>query len=180
MNNQNENKYLFRVAQKAFKAKNMLNIESNIEATKNEPTINYYSFLTDVIFLKIANGVNSNNKFTYDVRNQVVMQMDFDEIRQFMYGCKEIYKTGKTDYKNFTDPNLTSSSSGNKKELTLGELNGNFFVNISSGNTKYSYNFTSYGFLSFIDTLECISDETERILYNYQRKNDYKIKFDSK
>ena len=181
MNNETNNKILFRVAQKAFKAKNMLNIESNIEATKNEPTSNYYSFLTDVIFLKIATGVNpSGNRYTYDTKNQVIMQMDFDEIRQFMYGCKEIYKTGKTDYKNFTDPNLTSSSSGNKKELTLGELNGNFFVNISSGNTKYSYNFTSYGFLSFIDTLECISDETERILYNYQRKNDYKIKFGGK
>ena len=180
MNNQNENKYLFRVAQKAFKAKNMLNIESNIEATKNEPTINYYSFLTDVIFLKIANGVNSNNKFTYDVRNQVVMQMDFDELRQFMYACKEIYKTGKSDYRNYTDPNLTSSSIGNKKELTLGFTGGNYFVNIASGKSKYQHNFTSYGFLSFIDTLQCISDETERILYNYQRNNDYKIKFDSK
>jgi hypothetical protein len=38
MNNETNNKILFRVAQKAFKAKNMLNIESNIEATKNEPT----------------------------------------------------------------------------------------------------------------------------------------------
>ena len=71
MNYQNENKYLFRVAQKAFKAKNMLNIESNIEATKNEPTSNYYSFLTDVIFLKIT------QKDTFKTKNQIVMQMDF-------------------------------------------------------------------------------------------------------
>ena len=181
MNNQNDNKYLFRVAQKAFKAKNMLNIESNIEATKNEPTSNYYSFLTDVIFLKIATGVNpSGNRYTYDTKNQVIMQMDFDEIRQFMYGCKELYKTGKTNYKNYTDPNLTSSSVGNKKELTMAMSNGVFFVNIASGTLNHSFNFNAYGFLSFIDTLECISDETERILYNYQRKNDYKIKFDSK
>lgn len=180
MNNQNTNKYLFRVAQKAFKGKNMLNIESNIEAIKNSPEINYYNYLADVIFFKIALGTHSNGKYTYDVNNQIVMQMDFDEIRQFMYACKEIYKTGKSDYRNYTDPNLTSSSSGSKKELTLGFTGGNYFVNISSGNTKYSHNFTTYGFLSFIDTLECISDETERILYNYQRKNDYKIKFESK
>lgn len=108
------------------------------------------------------------------------MQMDFDEIRQFMYACKEIYKTGKSDYKNYTDPNLTASSIGSKKELTLGFTGGNYFINISSGNLKYSHNFTTYGFLSFIDTLECISNETERILYNYQRKNDYKIKFEAK
>ena len=171
MNNETNNKILFRVAQKAFKAKNMLNIESNIEATKNEPTSNYYSFLTDVIFLKIT------QKDTFKTKNQIVMQMDFDEIRQFMYGCKELYKTGKTNYKNYTDPNLTSSSVGNKKELTVAMSNGVFFVNISSGTIIYSFNFTAYGFLSFIDTLECISDETERILYNYQRKNDYRIKF---
>lgn len=180
MNNRNTNKYLFRVAQKAFKGKNMLNIESNIEAIKNSPEINYYTYLSDVIFFKIASGVTSHGKYTYDVNNQVVMQMDFDEVRQLMYGCKELYKTGKTDYKNYTDPNLTSSSSGNRKELTLGLSNGIFFVNISSGNQKYSQNFTSYGFLSFIDTLESISDETERILYNYQRKNDYKIKTEGK
>ncbi len=54
MNNQNELKHLFRVAQKAFKAKIMLNIESNIEATKNSPELNYYSFLEDVIFFKIT------------------------------------------------------------------------------------------------------------------------------
>ena len=180
MNNNIQIKVLFRVAQKAFKAKNMLNIESNIEATKNEPTSNYYSYITDVIFLKIALGVNSNGKYTYDTKNQIVMQMDFDEIRQFMYGCKELYKTGKTNYKNFTDPGLTSTSVGNKKELTLAMSNDSFFINIASGTLKYSYNFTSYGFLSLIDTLECISDETERILYNYQRKNDYKIKFGGK
>ena len=100
MNNETNNKILFRVAQKAFKAKNMLNIESNIEATKNEPTSNYYSFLTDVIFLKIATGVNpSGNRYTYDTKNQLVMQMNFDDLRQLMYACKELYKTGKSNYK---------------------------------------------------------------------------------
>ena len=59
MNNRNTNKYLFRVAQKAFKGKNMLNIESNIEAIKNSPEINYYTYLSDVIFFKIASGVTS-------------------------------------------------------------------------------------------------------------------------
>jgi hypothetical protein len=180
MNKQSDTKHLFRVAQKAFKAKNMINVESNIEATKNNPEHNYYSFLEDVIFFKIAPGTKSTEKYTYNTKNQIVMQMNFDDLRQLMYGCKELYKTGKTDYKNYTDPNLTSTSTGNRKELSLGRLEGAYFVNITSGETKYSFNFNTYSFLSFIDSLKIISDETERILYTYQRKNDYKIKFNVK
>lgn len=179
MNNQKELKHLFRVAQKAFKAKIMLNIEANIEATKNSPDLNYYSFLEDVIFFKLAPGTQGNGRYTYDTKNQLVMQMNFDDLRQLMYACKELYKTGKSNYKNYTDPGLTSTAVGNKKELSLGIGEGTYFINMSSGNIKLSFNFNTYAFLSFIDTLESIADETERILYTYQRKNDYKIKFDS-
>jgi hypothetical protein len=178
MNNQKELKHLFRVAQKAFKAKNMLNIESNVEATKNGPELNYYSFLEDVIFFKLVPGIQGNGRYTYDTKNQLVMQMNFDELRQLMYACKELYKTGKSNFKNYTDPVLTSTATGNKKELSLGIGEGTYFINMSSGNIKLSFNFNTYSFLSFIDTLESIADETERILYTYQRKNDYKIKFD--
>ena len=40
----------------------MLNIESNIEATKNSPELNYYSFLEDVIFFKLAPGTQGNGR----------------------------------------------------------------------------------------------------------------------
>lgn len=173
----NEQKTLFRVAQKAFKAKTMINIESNIEATKNSPELNYYSFLEDVIFFKLVPGLHSNGRYTFDVKNQLVMQMNFDELRQLMYACKELYKNGKSNYKNYTDPSLTSTAIGNKKELSLGAGEGTYFINMNSGNIKHSYNFNTYAFLSFIDTLEAIANETEKTLYMYQRKNDYKIKF---
>lgn len=177
MNNNNHNNvFSFRVAQKAFKAKNMLNIESNIEATKKNPNLNYYSFLEDVIFLKLAQGIESNGRFTYDTDKQEILQMNSSDLRSIMYACKELYKTGVTSFKKFSEPGLRYNTHSSKKILSLAFQTDTYFINIENGNIQSSFTFDKYKFLSFIDSLAIICDETERVLYNYQRKNDYKMK----
>lgn len=178
-NNNNNNVFSFRVAQKAFKAKNMLNIEANIEATKKTPEMNYYSFLEDVIFLKLAQGIESNGRFTYDTQNQVIIKMSSYDLRSIMYASKELYKNKTTNFKNFTEPGLRYNTHSSKKILSLAFQTDTYFINIENGNIQSSFTFDKYKFLSFIDSLAIICDETERVLYNYQRKNDYKMKTNS-
>tara|TARA_B100001063_G_C16751822_1_gene550716 strand:+ start:1505 stop:2044 length:540 start_codon:yes stop_codon:yes gene_type:complete len=174
--NNNNNVFSFRVAQKAFKAKNMLNIESNIEASKKTPEMNYYSFLEDVIFLKLAQGIESNGRFTYDTDKQEILQMNSSDLRSIMYACKKLYKTGTTNFKKFSEPGLRYNTNSSKKILSLAFQTDTYFINIKNGNFESSFTFDKYKFLSFIDSLAIICDETERVLYNYQRKNDYKMK----
>ncbi len=165
----------FRVAQKAFKAKNMLSIESNIQASKKSFEMNHYSFLENIIYFKLANGIGDNGRFTYDTKNQIVMQLNSNDLRSLMYACKELYQNKVSNFKLFTQPGLSNNTQTAKKILSLAYQDV-YFLNIDFGNVKSSFIFDKYLFLSFIDSLKIICDETEKILYNYQRKNDYKMK----
>lgn len=170
--NQEVKKY--KVGQKAFKTQNLFSISAFIETRASNTS--KYPFCEDVIFLEFSEGKNSSNVFVYDTKNKITMMMNSDELRCLMYGCKELLKTGKTDYKNYTDPGLSSSTTnGSKKVLTLGFSNTTYFINIEMGNRKIRIMFDKYKFSSLCDTLENIANEAETLLFNYQRKLEASI-----
>lgn len=171
--NQEVKKY--KVGQKAFKTQNLFSISAFIETKAS--TSSKYPYCEDIIFLEFSEGKNSSTgKFKYDTDNKISMMINSDELRCLMYACKELLKNGKSDYKNYSDPGLSSSTTnGSKKVLTLGLSQNTYFINIEMGNRKVSINFDKYKLLSFCDTLENIANEAESLLFNYQRKLEASI-----
>lgn len=170
--NQEVKKY--KVGQKAFKTQNLFSISAFIETKAS--TSSKYPYCEDIIFLEFSEGKNSSGGFVYDTKNKISMMINSDELRCLMYGCKELLKNGKSDYKNYSDPGLSSSTTnGSKKVLTLGLSQNTYFINIEMGNRKVSINFDKYKLLSLCDTLENIANEAESLLFNYQRKLEASI-----
>ncbi|PHR71095.1 MAG: hypothetical protein COA66_10260 [Arcobacter sp.] len=172
----------YRVAQKGFQSKNLLNISAFITVTKNSSSA--YPVCKDLVYLEFYNGIRNASGFSYDYNNRISMKMDSYELRRLVHGCKELLRSGKTNYKNYTDPNLTRTSNGYKKTLTLGvkedpSKGSNYFINMET-NAAINISFDVYGFASFCDITNKIAEECESVLYNYQRKMELKVNKDTK
>jgi hypothetical protein len=157
-----------KVANKIFSFQSLFIINSYIEI---EGSINSkFPICKDTIFLEFYKGYERNN-------TKISMTINSFELRMLSYACRELFKTGKTNFINYTDPQLSkNTSSAGRKELSLGFDSKNYFLNLSQNNSdKRKAIFNKYGILSFADIIENIANETETMLYKCQRQLEKKV-----
>jgi hypothetical protein len=149
------------VASRQYEKKNLLVVNSyiTIEGKQN-------GFIAkELIYLEFYKG--------YDRNTKVSMSMNSLELRELYYGCKELYSKGSTNYKNHTNAALsdkTKSDLKGIKTLQLGRFTStvnSFMLNIQE---KRDILFEAYSFLSFMDSIKNIADETEQCLFKIQRQ----------
>jgi hypothetical protein len=161
---QNENKAKHLIASKRFPMKNLLVINSYITIEAIEKS----SVCSELIYLEFYKGYNRETKLP--------MTMDVMELRGLYYACKELYAKGETGYKNYTNPNLSSSTNNNQglKKLTIGQIEQSYeksyILNLEISNDKREITFDKYSFLAFMDSLKVIADETETNFFKAQRQ----------
>jgi hypothetical protein len=152
----------FKIASKQISTANLFIINSFIEVVVPEGSTT--SIAKDLVFLEFYQGYNRNTKLS--------MMMDCFELRRLSYGLKELYKIGKSSYKNFTDPKLSNNTnSSGRKELSLGLIDNKYFVNLRHENADtYKITLDKYSLLAFCDSIDLIAETTETKLYSYQMK----------
>lgn len=160
-----------KVANKIFSFQSLFIINTFIEIESS--TTSKYPICKDIVFFEFYKG--------YDrAESKITMSLDSFELRKLSYACKELYKTGKSDYKNFTDPQLSNNtSSSGKKEITIACKDNVYFLNLTQRNNNDGERkivFDKYGILSFCDELDLIANETESMLYKCQRMMEKEIK----
>lgn len=149
-------KYL--VAKKHIERKDLFVISSFIEAEETNAG-NY--IVKDLVYLEFYRG--------YDINSRVSMAINSLKLRNIYYALKELYKTGKTNYKEFTDSSLSqkNTSESEKKMVTFKLEKEQYYINLNKDG--YRVVFDAYSLLSFIDMIELIANTTDEVLYKYQR-----------
>ncbi len=150
------------VATRLYERKNLLVINSYITIeVKNETPI-----AKDLVYLEFYTK--------YHRQTKLPMSMNALELRELYYGCKELYTKKTTTYKNHTNAGLsdkTISDSKGLKTLTLNSIQDNYILNLQEGvDNKRDITFDAYSFLSFIDSIKLIAEETESSLFKVQRQ----------
>lgn len=158
----------YKVATKTIDSQNLFVINSYIEVIESNSS--KFPICKDLVFLEFYKG--------FDRKTQISMQYNSFELRRLSYALKELYKLGHSSYKNFTDPSLSSNSNNSgKKSVSVGKSGDSFFLNLSQSNeATRNVQLDKYSLLSLCDSLNLISEETERTLYKYQRQLEQKTK----
>jgi len=133
------------VCQRIYNKKNLLIINAHIEEKEN---------IKERIFFEFYQN--------YDRSKAVKMVLNITDLRAFVYALKEVAKTGKTEWKKYTESN------GIKKQISL-----NFqYINATDGKLNIGIAFSNiHEILAVADDFTSIANETEKALFNYQRRN---------
>lgn len=159
-----------KVAQKAIKNYNMLNINATLESDDNI----YYD---DVIYVEFKGGNKNQNKATYGGEgNEIKFKFTSLELRSLSYGLKQLVKSKQSDFIKYSNPKLAGSQ-GNLKQVSLGFSQGqdgasNYFINAAEGNKKIEIKFSAHSICSFSDMIMEIAIEVDKKLYEIQRHID--------
>lgn len=161
----------YKVGQKAFKNNHLLNINAVIESKEDKPNV-----LFDVIYMEFSEGIKTNNVYTgYDIANKIDMKFNSYELRVFANALKEILAKGSTEYRKYSNPALANSQD-NVKELSLGQQNNKYFFNIEEANKKkFAFVLSGLEVRAMVEAITLIADETDTILFKYQREIDKRI-----
>ena len=136
------------VCQKSYNRKNLLIINGYIEDKE---------VVRERIFFEFYLG--------YDRKKAIKMALSITDLRAFSYALKEVAKTGKTEWKKFTESNRV------KKQITLNSQ----YINATDGNLKIGIAFLSiHEILAIADDFTSIANEVEKELYQYQRSKNGK------
>ncbi|AXH16372.1 hypothetical protein CP985_03230 [Malaciobacter mytili LMG 24559] len=168
--NKIENKTVrIKIAQKAFKKLTMLNINACLEYEKGKA-----KYAEDVIYIELFPMTPQK---TYDSKNKISMKYNSFELRGLAVALKELFQKKETSYVKHTDPSL-SSSSGNKKTLSISTRNSTLFsINIAvKGATGIFIEFDKYEIISLAQCIEKIADEVDTFHYNYQQYIDKQLR----
>ena len=134
------------VCQRIYNKKNLLIINAHIEEKENNIKERiYFEFYQD-----------------YDRSKAIKMVLGITDLRAFVYALKEVVKTGKTQWKKYTE------SKGVKKQISI----NNQYINATDGSLNIGIAFSSiHEILAVADDFTSIANETEKALFNYQRRN---------
>ena len=163
-------KIRIKVAQKAIKMQNMININAYMESKEGT----YYD---DVIYIEFSRGITAQNGIkTYDTNNSLSFKFNSLGIRELSFGLTELIETKKTKYTRISEPKL-SGAEGNKKVLSLGssEKEGiiKYFINAKQdGNKNIALSFFNYQLQPIADLLKNIADLVDDKQFSIQRYID--------
>lgn len=165
-------KIRIKIAQKAIKLQNMININACLE-TKDQI---YYD---DVIFVEFNRGINSNTGHkTYDTNNSLSFKFTSLALRELAFALKEIVSTKSTRYIKISEPRL-SGAEGNRKTLSLGinEKDGitKYFINAKQeGDKNIALSFFNYELHSISELLTNMANLVDDKQFEVQRYVDKK------
>ena len=133
------------VCQRLYNKKNLLIINAHIENKDNNIKDRvYFEFYQD-----------------YDRSKAIKMVLGITDLKAFSYALKEVAKTGKSDWKKYTESN------GIKKQISL----NNQYINATDGKLKIGIAFSGvHEILAIADDFNSIANELEKELFNYQRR----------
>lgn len=157
------------IGYRGFSAQSLLTVTSFIE---------YSSFATDLIFFKMCLGKKQQNgSFAYSTNNKnecIKMSLNAISIRGLAYAMKEIVKVKSNDlgYEEITKSDCM-------KKITLGYIakgnNGKkedvFYINTvnTDSGLRVSISMNKWEMVSFSDSLMILAEETEKMLYKFER-----------
>ena len=135
------------VCQRVYNKKNLLIINAHIEDKDNNIKERvYFEFYQD-----------------YDRSKAIKMVLGITDLRAFFYALKEVAKTGKSDWKKYTESN------GIKKQISL----NNQYINATDGKLKIGIAFSGvHEILAIADDFSSIANEVEKKLFEYQRRKN--------
>lgn len=167
-----DNKKNHFIARKEIQLINLFAITSNIEVKPSSQSP--YPVCKDVIYFEFFEK--------YDYNSKIPLMMNAFELRKLIYACKELFKTGESDYKKYSDPGLANNyDEKGKKSLSLSsscsEKNGyTYFLNLSQADENRKFIMNKYELLAFCDTLKKTAEDLESTLHHYQRTYQKAVK----
>lgn len=120
--------------------------------------VNNSNVFTDVVFIEI------HQKFT----NKVSMKLTLNELRDLKNACKELYNTGASEYKKFTNSRKsthTQKERTNSLSIAKQKDKENYYINYSDGINSIPFGFNKIQFLSFIESLNLFCKFAEEQFY---------------
>ncbi|WP_418181267.1 hypothetical protein ACNSOL_12225 (plasmid) [Aliarcobacter lanthieri] len=163
----NNTKKIF-INEEIFGQKNLLTITGKIEISISRAS-NY--IVSELIFISFTN--------VYDTSSTVTMKLKGIDIYNLSSAIGEIIRTGKSEYKKFTDSSKSKESeANNKKFISLaidkdGKLNINLVMDESTVPNSFKIisrvQFEKYESEGIIKTLESFMNEYKKYYYKCQR-----------
>ena len=135
------------ICQRLYNKKNLLIINAHIEDKNNN--------IKERVYFEFYQN--------YDRSKAIKMVLNITDLRAFVYALKETAKTGKSEWKKYTESN------GVKKQITLNSQ----YINATDGRLKIGIAFSGiHEVLAIADDFAGIANEVEKELFNYQRRNN--------
>jgi len=157
------------IGYRGFSAQSLLTVTSFIE---------YSSFATDLIFFKMCLGKKQQNGgFAYSTNNKnecIKMSLNAISIRALAYAMKEIVKVKSNElgYEEITKSDcMKKITLGYAMRDNSGKKEDVFYINtinIDSG-LKVNVSMNKWEMVSFADSLMILAEETEKMLYKFER-----------
>lgn len=159
-----ESKKIF-INEEKIGQQNLLTITGKIEIEKSKKG-NY--FIKELIYVSFHYSYNSNEAET--------MQFKGVDMFNLIAALEEIYITGSSEFKKFTDSNKSKNSDENKKKfISLNQENDMIYINLNLSNSNEKFkplmniSFKKYEVKGVIKTLECFMNEYKQAFYKAQR-----------
>jgi hypothetical protein len=137
------------IARKTYNSKNLFVVSAHIETIKNA--------FADTVYLEFYKEFQQDSKIS--------MKVSSTTLRAIAFAMQNLVEKGSTNFKKI------NSSQGGTKTLSFNlTQDGNYFINMQSGNEKRYFQTDAYMFEAMAKDIALIADVTQKALYSEQQK----------